>query len=274
MSEQQIFPLRYHDKWIFIDQNAKTYALDVDAVFIQDAGEGTFFIETATGMGLIGAELNWLIKPDAELQEKKQYSSYKINEGLLSRFTFYTEGLSVAKDFNGIYGFIDKQGSWVIKPEYNSAVRFSEGLASVMKDGLWGAIDTNGQLIIDFKYASQFFFRNGTATVYRKDSKQYGGMIDKTGKMLIEEQFSDNLGLSEGLISAKKTTKYGYYDISGKAIFPEIFERANLFQDGKAVVSFKGKYGMIDKEGNFIIQPVFDYIGFFCQRNCNCSCRV
>jgi hypothetical protein len=263
MREIDLYPLRFHDKWVLIDQHAKILHLDVEPVFIQDSGEGTFFIETATGMGLVDSGLNWLIKTDTQLFEKKQYSYHKINEGLLSRFSFYTEGLSVAVNFDGQYGFIDKQGNWVIKPEYHSAVRFSEGLASVMKDGLWGAIDSSGQLIIDFKFASQFFFMNGMATVYRKNSKHCGGLIDKTGKMLIEEQFADNKGFSEGLMPASKTKNYGYYDLSGKAVFPEIFERANLFQNGKAVVSFKGKYGMIDKEGNFIIQPVFDYIGYF-----------
>ncbi len=263
MSDLQLFPLRYQNKWIFIDQNAKTYALDVDAVLVQEAGESTFFIETAKGMGITDPNLNWLIRPDLALQEKSLFNP-KINGGLLSKYSSWFEnGLSVGVDVNNKYGFIDKQGNWVIKPEYDSAVRFSDGLASVMKDGLWGAIETSGQLIIDFKYASQFFFMDGTATVYKKGSKFYGGLIDKTGKMLVEEQFQDNKGLSEGLMPAGKTNKYGYYDISGKAIFPEIFERANLFQDGKAGVSFKGKYGMIDMEWNFIIQPVFDYIGYF-----------
>lgn len=263
MSDIQLFPLRFHDKWILIDKNAQIHPLDVEPVLIKEAGEGTFFIETGTGMGLVDSGLNWLIHPDVALQEKSMIFP-AINGGLLGKYaTFFENGLSVAQDGNYKYGFIDKKGNWVIKPQYDNAVHFSEGLASVMKDGKWGAVDIQGNTVIDFLYGGQFFFRDGTATVYRKESRYYGGLIDRSGKMLVDEQFLDNRGLSEGLMPAGKTKKYGYYDLSGKAVFSEIFERAGLFQNGKAVVSFNGKYGMIDKEGNFIIQPVFEYIGNF-----------
>ena len=263
MSDTQLFPLRFHGKWILIDQNAQIHPLDVEPVLIKDAGEGTFFIEISTGMGLVDSGLNWLIRPDVALQEKSIIFP-AINGGLLGKYTtFFENGLSMAQDGNFKYGFIDKKGNWEIKPEYDNAVHFSEGLASVMKDGKWGAVDIQGNAVIDFLYGGQFFFRDGTATVYRKDSSYYGGLIDRSGKILVDEQIPDNRGLSEGLMPAGKTKKYGYYDLSGKAVFPEIFERAGLFQNGKAVVSFKGKYGLIDKEGNFIIQPVFEYIGNF-----------
>jgi hypothetical protein len=264
MTEENVYPICIEKKWLFVDKSGNPYHLDVEPLLVQDAGEETCFIETATGMGLVDSKLNWLIRPDLVMQEKRPHYTNKINEGFLSRYnTFFTEGLSTAQDFEGKYGFIDKSGNWKIKAEYNSAVRFCEGLASVMKDGLWGAIDTNGQVIIDFQYASQFFFRNGTATVYKKDSNLYGGLIDKTGKMLVEPQFYDNKGHSEGLMPAGKTKKYGYYDLSGRAVFPEIFDQASLFDNGKAVVSFKGKYGVIDKDRNFVIQAVYDYLGNF-----------
>jgi len=264
MTEENVYPICIEKKWLFVDKSGNPYHLDVEPLLVQDAGEETYFVETETGMGLIDHKLNWLIRPDLVMQEKRPHYTNKINEGFLSRYsTFFTHGLSAAQDIEGKYGFIDKSGNWKIKAEYNSAVRFCEGLASVMKDGLWGAIDTNGQVIIDFQYASQFFFRNGTATVYKKDSNLYGGLIDKTGKMLVEPQFYDNKGHSEGLMPAGKTKKYGYYDLSGRAVFPEIFDQASLFDNGKAVVSFKGKYGVIDKDRNFVIQAVYDYLGNF-----------
>ena len=41
-------------------------------------------------------------------------------------------------------GFIDKEGNEIVKPEYDNAHDFSEGLAAVVKDLKWGFIDKTG----------------------------------------------------------------------------------------------------------------------------------
>ena len=41
-------------------------------------------------------------------------------------------------------GFIDKNGNEIVKPEYDNAYDFSEGLAAVAKDFKWGFIDKTG----------------------------------------------------------------------------------------------------------------------------------
>ena len=80
---------------------------------------------------------------------------------------------------NGKWGYIDRTGAMIVKPQYEAANHFSEGLAPVQIARRWGYIDTTGQLVIkrQFNYASTF--RGGLASVTTKDGYGY---IDKTGK--------------------------------------------------------------------------------------------
>jgi hypothetical protein len=41
----------------------------------------------------------------------------------------------------GKYGYADAQGNIIIKPQFDKALDFSEGLAAVEQDGLWGYIN-------------------------------------------------------------------------------------------------------------------------------------
>jgi hypothetical protein len=49
---------------------------------------------------------------------------------------------------NGKYGYIDKTGKIVIKPQFDKAYDFSEGLASISLNGKWGFIDNTGKIAI------------------------------------------------------------------------------------------------------------------------------
>lgn len=52
-----------------------------------------------------------------------------------------------------------------IKPQYDDAQSFSEGLAAVKQNGKWGYIDTDGKVVIPFQYDQAFAFNEGYAVV-------------------------------------------------------------------------------------------------------------
>jgi hypothetical protein len=63
----------------------------------------------------------------------------------MSRFS---EGLACVRVANS-YGYIDKQGNFVIPPQFAHAQEFSEGLAWVVTpDGKVGWIDSSGRYVI------------------------------------------------------------------------------------------------------------------------------
>ena len=70
-----------------------------------------------------------------------------------------------AADENGLWGFIDSTGAYVISPAYLEAERFGkDGLALVQdQNGLYGYLNPSGQFAIAPQFESAHSFSNGLA---------------------------------------------------------------------------------------------------------------
>lgn len=103
----------------------------------------------------------------------------------------YSEGLAIYAENNhwndGLqYGFINKEGNTVIKPRWDEAYSFSEGLAAVKvgdyDSGKWGIIDTFGNYVVKPKYDAPIIqvpnYIDGFDGGHYKDGKMY--MYDYT----------------------------------------------------------------------------------------------
>lgn len=91
----------------------------------------------------------------------------------------------------GKWGFIDKDGKWLVDAKYEAVKNFNEGIALVRLGGLWGALDKTGKTIIEPTYQSITDFKNGFANI--KSGGKWG-VVDKTGKVVCEPKF---MGLKE-----------------------------------------------------------------------------
>jgi len=91
--------------------------------------------------------------------------------------------------------------TYAIKPQYEAAGDFHEGLAAIKRDGKWGFIDKTGKVVIAPQYDYVRQFSEGLAAV-QKDGKF--GVIDKTGKEVIASQYDNAYFFSEGLAMVKK----------------------------------------------------------------------
>ena len=119
------------------------------------------------------------------------------------------------RDGNGKWGFKDKSGNVAIPFKYDSALRFSEGLAVVELDGKYGFIDKSGNEVVPCTYDQAYSF-------------------------------------SEGLAHVKLDGKWGFIDKSGNEVVPCKYDHANRFSEGLAFVELDGRYFYIDKNGNEI----------------------
>jgi len=90
----------------------------------------------------------------------------------------FFDGLCVFANENLDYGFKDTQGEIIIKPIYEYADNFSNGLALVRDNGKFGFINTNGEIVIDIVYENAMSFSNDKALVLLKKREFY---IDKNG---------------------------------------------------------------------------------------------
>lgn len=85
------------------------------------------------------------------IDNKMQYID--LNGSKVSDVTALRENEIFAKEQNGKWGFIDKQGKTVVEFEYDEVTQINEyGFAGIKKDGKWGVINSEGKEIQTPKY--------------------------------------------------------------------------------------------------------------------------
>ena len=194
---------------------------------------------------------------------------------------------------NGRYGYITRDGSVAIQPQYQSAITFSEGLAGIQRDGKWGFIDLSGKIAVKAKFDSCRPFAHGLAVVEHGDSKQYidkdgkvvirtdfyrcdsfegdlapvmpdvrsgGAFIDRTGKIVLSGRNFLLSHLSHGLINCAAKGKWGFINVQGEFEVAPHYVSARPFREGLAAVAphFEDAFCFIDTRGRVIIPGEFN----------------
>jgi WG containing repeat len=133
----------------------------------------------------------------------------------LSRFAEGLASVRLGKD----YGFIDKTGAFVIKPQFAFAGNFSEGLAFVKLGREGGYIDHVGHWVIgpSEDYLNGREFRERMAAV---DFEQGWGYIDRAGKIIIAPRFLQAFEFDRGVATVQFATSLAYIDTTGNYVVP------------------------------------------------------
>ncbi|MHC4474706.1 MAG: WG repeat-containing protein [Planctomycetota bacterium] len=157
------------------------------------------------------------------------------------------------------YGFIDKTGRYVIKPQFKWPLSFSEGLAQVQVGAKIGFVDIGGEMVIEPKFDHAQQFSEGLAAVRIGNwLKGRCGYIDPAGNMVIEPQFQEASSFGEQRAAVKIERRWGYIDQAGQVVIRPQFDNASIFSEALAAVDVNGKWGYIDKTGQIAISPRFD----------------
>jgi hypothetical protein len=130
----------------------------------------------------------------------------------------YSEGLCVFQDVNTRFGYLDEKGNEMLVAKYTRAFDFKEGVALVEMNGDFYYIDVEGKKILDVPFT------------YKK-SIQDGNRI---GRLNVAD--GDYFGFSNGLAIFEKGGKFGYINKSGSEVIPAIYDFAEPFLLGTALV--------------------------------------
>lgn len=155
----------------------------------------------------------------------------------------------------GKWGYINKQGDFVIEPRYEGALAFSEQRAGVKLDGKWGFINKSGALVVNpvFEQAQRHF--NGLACVVLEGKTGY---VDRDGKMVIPPRFSSGRPFADWLAAVEIDGAWGYIDRTGTIVIEPQFHKAFEFRGGLATVWFdklcgySNCWGYINPQGKFV----------------------
>lgn len=231
-------------------QLGKIYYLDKSGneVFSLSAKEGS----SCQG-GLIGVKDNYnryyLVNKTGKPLNEKKWDGIGV----------FSDGLAMVKE-NSKFGFIDAQGNKVIDTKYDEASSFTKGAAIVKQNGKFFQINKKGEPLNANKYDAAGSPDNGTFPVQKNNLT---GLIDSKGNILIDfkENYNSLLYMTEDRVWAAKDGKWGLLDNTGKAITAFIFDGANHFKNGYAVVMQNDKYGVINKSGKFIVPAEYKSLG-------------
>ena len=144
-------------------------------------------------------------------------------EGALESLDVFSQGMAAAR-LGGKYGYIRKNGEWLLAPSLQSADRFSEGLAAVKNDAnLWGYLDLNGKMAIGFQFDSAYGFREGYAQVGLLQGKTgiSFGLIDVFGNVVIPIEYDELITDSDdGIITAIRDGEQQAYRVELSGVTP------------------------------------------------------
>lgn len=138
-----------------------------------------------------------------------------------------------AVKYDGKWGYLlfneveDKKGNkelkhqWLVKPVYEDAQPFCNGLAAVKENGKYGFIGIDGKVVVSPEYESVKYY-------------------------------------SDDLIPVLTDGKWDYINMYGKQMIKGGFTEAEAFENGYAAVKTDNGWGYIDKEGKFVEKPRYD----------------
>ena len=155
------------------------------------------------------------VKDKTRFMDKKGNLVINFNDVLFFDFPF-SEGLTLARDKEHNFGYIDKKGVLVIPCVWHLAHQFSESLAAVKNENGWHFINKYGNIVLKSQWNIKWGFV-GNFAIVEKEEKY--GFIDKTGKLLGEIEWDETRSFSEGLAMVRKGEKIGYINKSGKIKF-------------------------------------------------------
>lgn len=206
-------------KWGYINKKGKiVIAPQFDEAY--DFSEGLAVVIISKKFGYINRDGHFVINPywqsNVRFLTAEEHIIVSDNKSLREKLflpinnSSFSEGFSVVSVLNGAsrqYGYIDKTGNYIIKPQFSQAHNFSEGLAAVGINGKWGYIDKTGQFAINPIFDYAYGFSDGLAQVMNIGKSSDKPKYFRSDKDIIVEPRTSLLNM------------YGYINKNGKYVW-------------------------------------------------------
>lgn len=165
------------------------------------------------------------------------------------------ESMLAVKDSTGKWSLTDYRATPLSTKRYDEVGEMSDSLAAVRVGQKYGYVDPQGKEAIAvnltaFDDMARARFSDGLAkTTYRG---KYG-MIDSTGKRLLPNLFDDIIPSHQWPVPVQRDGLWGYAGKNMNIVIRCVYDAAQPFKNGRAIVVRKGLWGVINPKGEILI---------------------
>lgn len=175
------------------------------------------------------------------------------------KVALFSEGLAAVK-VGGKWGYIDKTGTMVIAPQFTAANSFDNGLAAVRPSRKAGFINPQGELVVEPIFDDVILSEGAPpfGIIYEDNfTTSRCVLVGKSGT-LITPWFEGAWPFNDGIAKIMLAGKIGFVDKTGKMVIEPQFSHASMqCQNGIVPVELEGKWGFRDNDGRWLAQPFF-----------------
>jgi hypothetical protein len=253
--QSDLLPVSDGEKWGFVDKSGKI-AIPLQYRSVGPFSEGLAVAFSGHEYGYINEQGQWAIRL------KGFHSAEKFSEGLAAIAKSSRNGLEWTYIDNQGATMIGPSQFYTAEPFSDGLALVSVFAKSEKSHGTdlqYGYINREGKFVIPPKFSEAKSFSDGLALVYvEKGRSGEAGYIDKTGEYVIRvHNYALAQSFSEGLAVVLQGSEYGYIDRTGRVVIDYRYDEAEEFHNGLAKVRIFGRYGFINKEGEFVIGPLY-----------------
>ncbi|MBK8223532.1 MAG: WG repeat-containing protein [Candidatus Obscuribacter sp.] len=185
----------------------------------------------------------------------------------------FQEGISdgrLAARMNGLWGYLDTSGHWIVSPKFKFAKPFQNGFALVSPVGNGQNhnsvtfIDRSGKQLDKEFYSGQSFEGEYAAVSVRQNQEVLWGLIDRAGQWVVEPKFSRIGPLIDSTRLLYDKDLVGVFSGRRIAVQP-VYKYIGRFSNGLAPFQAAGSklYGFLSTDGRVAVPAKFAFAGTF-----------
>lgn len=168
-------------------------------------------------------------------------------------------------------GLVSSDGRWlsapVLLPDQTCNLygwqfgQFVSDHLVVIYNDRYGLIDRTGKMVIEPIYDDIEILDNPSFVKVKLKDKF--GVLNVDGRVIVPVEYDYVGRMSEDIIIVKQEDKYGCFDKEGKLVTPVESEEIKEYHGGMARIRLMGRYGFMDKTGNIVVAPFSDEVENF-----------
>lgn len=237
--------------WNFIDKTGKVIAspeYDDALTFVN----GVCPVQKKGKWGFVNESLKEFssLKYEYTFSDWKEHWSYAHSD----------KGDLIPVSKEGKFGFIDMKGKEIIKPQYDEASSFRNGMARVKMNGERFFIDKTGKKLDnqtpDFKRRMRQLSVEVPVVTKEKNGLKALVLESDDAQNAIETPYIfDDFGANyiDGVAPVKMVGKWGLINTKGEIVVPCIYDGMEISEQGTAIVRVRSKKGFISGDGNSLL---------------------